>query len=107
MDLVDNTKSRQVHVSRCRMYILRDGDDPIAIAAKDGNLWVVEAIMKHRVRVGHKCELTNIELLVKWKNFEDQTWEPLAEVTIRQTEAFVAYVRQTPVLKKFALRGSK
>jgi transposase InsO family protein len=107
MDLVDNTKSRQVHVSRCRPYNLRVGDDPIAIAAKDGDLWVVEAITKHRFRVGQKCDLNNIEVQVKWFNFDDLTWEPLSEVTIRQTEAFVEYVKRTPALKKFALRGPK
>ena len=71
---------------------------------EDKNYFVVENIVGHRI-VGNKKErsqgpkLSTTQVRVKWEGYDELSWEPLTNRTIRRLDLFKEYVNKHPELE--------
>jgi transposase InsO family protein len=101
-----NTPSRNlsVHVSRCRPYISRPNEDLQQEALRGSPLYIVDEILSHKVlprRNRRKLSPIDIHLSVKWRGYSEPTNEPLSNMSIRNSAAFVRYAQNIPQLQQF------
>ena len=90
---------KNVQVSRCRLYLYREGDNPRNEGANLAGKSVVEAILQHKWARGKRRILPNLSVLVKWADEDLPRWEPA--VNIRRSIAFVRYAQVLPELEHF------
>jgi hypothetical protein len=85
------------NVEHLKPYVMHEGVNPIEITIKDGDLYVVEAILAARGTPTNKGAMT---FQVKWLNSEDITWEPWAN--LQNNAVFHEYLRsRTPSLARY------
>lgn len=76
-DLVTG-KTRDVHVSMLKQFIENPEIDPLSVAIKDKDQYLVHAILKHRKNKNKKLIPYAMEFLVHWEGYsiDQSTWEP-------------------------------
>jgi hypothetical protein len=57
---------KDVQVSRCRLYLYREGTDPKSIGANLAGKSIVEAILGHKGYSGRRTAIGKVKVLVKW-----------------------------------------
>jgi hypothetical protein len=94
-----------VAVGRVSRFSVRPGSNPHRESLKeDKHYFVVEAIVGHRV-VGSKKEkskgpkINTAQVRVKWEGYDELSWEPLTNRTIRRLDLFREYVDKHPELE--------
>jgi hypothetical protein len=78
-DLVTN-KEYEYHVTQLKSFQYdKNETDPLDIARKEAQEFVVEQVLGHR---GNPKKRTTLEFLIKWAGYDDSanTWEPWANV---------------------------
>jgi hypothetical protein len=103
-DLVNPSRTLQVHVSRCREYKSRPGEDLVQEAVRGSDLYTIEEIVSHKVLpLGRRKVVrpSDIELTVRWRGFSDTTTERLSNMSIRNSAAFVRYAQNQSILQPF------
>jgi hypothetical protein len=107
-DINQPDKIRKVHVSRCRLYIEREGEDIHREAVRGNQLYILDEILSHRFINKAKRLRTdprNVEVQVKWRGYETLDRETLANASIRDSVAFVRYAQDKDDLKIFIRRS--
>ena len=92
----------QAHVSRLTPFLYdKDRVDPVAIAAKDSDQYLVERIVNHRgyTGTGASNKISKLWLEVKWVGFEETDWQQWTGNLNKNIRAH-DYMRQFPYLKK-------
>ena len=85
-----NDATREVDLSRLRVFLVAPGVDPKAVAAADLGEAEVQGILDHR---GTAKKRAAMEFLVSWTDGE-QTWESWA--TVKKLEHIDLYIRTHP-----------
>jgi hypothetical protein len=103
-DLNNPSRTLTVHVSRCRSYHSSPGEDLHQEARRGSSVYIVDEILSHKVlpRPKRKKLLpADIQLSVKWRGYPEPTVEPLTNMSIRNSAAFVRYAQKNPQLVPF------
>jgi hypothetical protein len=103
-DLNNPSRTPTVHVSRCRPYISRPNEDLQREALRGSSLYIVDEILSHKVLShGKRKTLTpaDVVLTVKWRGYSESSSEPLSNMSIRNSAAFVRYAQNKPQLQPF------
>ena len=103
VDLIDPISScpKQVHVSRCRAYVAREGEDPLAEAVRNSAFYLVDSILTHSFDPPTSKSLKALRLSVLWRGFLEPTTEVGTNKSLLKTEAFKQYTLKCPELTKF------
>jgi len=93
-----------VAVGRVSKFSIRPGSNPYRESLEeDSDRFVVDDIVGHRI-VGSKKDktktprLNNTQVRVKWEGYDELSWEPLTNRTIRRLEVFREYAQKHPEL---------
>jgi hypothetical protein len=103
-DLNFPSRTFSSHISRCHPYVTRPGEDVQREALRGSTLYVVEEIVAHKVlprRNRRKLSPSDIILTVKWQGYADTSFEPLSNISLRNSAAFVRYAQNVSDLKAF------
>lgn len=92
-----STQPRRVHVSRCREYHAREGEDPLLEAVKYTDQFLVERIISHTFKPPKARSERNLYLTVLWTGYPEPE-EHLADKSLLKTSAFLDYVEKHPEL---------
>ncbi len=85
------------NVEQLRPFVIKEGTNPVEIAVKDGELYIVEAILQAKGTITNKEAMT---FQIKWLNSEDLTWEPWANM--KDNAVFHEYLRsRSPSLARY------
>jgi hypothetical protein len=103
MDLTD-TKVKEASIDDCRQFNTSWFDEEqllpelVKLAAIDDNEYVVERIMSHKPPgPNRKLPLSKYLFEVKWKDFQETTWEPYSG--LKDVEPLEEYAQKHPGLK--------
>ena len=103
MDLTD-TKVKEASIDDCRQFNTSWFDEEqllpelVKLAAIDDNEYVVERIMSHKPPgPDRKLPLSKYLFEVKWKDFQETTWEPYSG--LKDVEPLEEYAQKHPGLK--------
>lgn len=97
---VRTLKIVRLHEGRLRPFRMREGEDPLGVAAVDQDEFVVDSIVDHGVRDGGRARRrADLEFRVPWLGDEptEDTWFPYSEV--RDLAALDAYAATHPELR--------
>lgn len=103
-DLNNPSRTLPSHVSRCTPYISRAEEDLQQEALRGSDLFIVEEIVSHKIRSRpnrRKLQPFDIILTVKWRGYSELSDEPLSNITVRNSAAFVRYAQKIDQLKPF------
>jgi hypothetical protein len=92
-------RSKQVHISRVHHFRERKGVNPLSASLRKTDLYVVEEILAHKAGKS----LATSKVLVRWEGFDEPTWEPLSNKSIRALVAFRKYAEGKAALEKYIL----
>jgi hypothetical protein len=94
-------KPRQVHVSRCRLYISRNGEDPLLASVHNTDYYIVDKIVSHEFKPPRSRRPEHLHLKVLWAGYEEPESEFGSNTSLLQTIQFQQYARNFPELAKF------
>jgi hypothetical protein len=103
-DLNIPSRTYTSHVSRCHPYTSRPNEDLQLEALRGSTMYVVDEILSHKVlprRNRKKLAPADVLLTIKWRGFSDSSIEPLSNMSIRNSAAFVRYAQTNPQLQPF------
>ena len=92
---------KDVQVSRCRLYLFREGTDPRSIGANLAGKSIAELVLAHKGYSGKRTPISKVKVLVKWADEVTPRWEPLTN--IRRTIAFVRYAQTVPGMEQYVV----
>ena len=104
VELYDPTSknTREVHISRCRLFHAREGEDPMVEALKYTNFFLVEKITDHFFKPKNSKKEKHLHLTVFWVGYEEPTLEFGKNLpTVLRTQEFRNYAAKFPELVKF------
>ncbi len=106
LDLMDLTdmKVKEASIDDCRKFNTSWFEEEqllpelVKLAAIDENEYVVESILSHKPPGSHRTiPLSKYLFEVKWKDFQETTWEPYSG--LKDLEPLEAYAHKYPGLK--------
>ena len=92
---------KDVQVSRCRLYLFREGTDPRSVGANLAGKSIAELVLAHKGYSGKRTPISKVKVLVKWADEVTPRWEPLTN--IRRTIAFVRYAQTVPGMEQYVV----
>jgi hypothetical protein len=103
VDLYDPASKRpkQVHVSRCRLYHAREGEDPLVESVKYTDMYIIDRIASHKFVPSNSRRVEHLRLEVFWTGYDDPTVEDGLNQSVLQTEQFRLYAREHPELTRY------
>ena len=105
VELYDPTSQmpKKVHVSRCRLFHSREGEDPLVESVKYSNFYVIDYISDHFFKPKNSKKEKHLNLKVFWLGYEEPTLEnePKSIKSVLKTEQFRQYAAKHPDLVKF------
>jgi len=105
VDLYDPTSKlpKQVHVSRCRLYNQRKGEDPMVEAVKYTDFYLIDRITAHKFVPSKSRRAEHLHLTVYWKGYDEPSVETGQNKSVLKTEQFRKYASDKPELVRFIL----
>jgi hypothetical protein len=103
VDLFDPiaNKARQVHVSRCRLYVTRNGEDPLLESVRNTDYYIVDKIVSHYFKPRNSRRPEHLHLQVLWAGYEIPESEFGSNSSLLKTAQFKQYASNYPELAKF------
>jgi hypothetical protein len=103
VSLIDpiSRKARQVHVSRCRLYFPREGENPLLESVRNTDYYIIDKIVSHYFKPPQSRKPEHLHLQILWSGYEEPELEYGSNRSVLQTIQFKQYAAKFPELAKF------